>query len=302
MTMSAQDPSLRETNWPTVAGYVAARKDTYPFIDPTKADLTGKSVLITGASKGIGKATAISFAIAGCSKILLAARSDLADVEIAVHDAAMKANRPQPLVHSLKVDVTSEDSVRAAAETAAGMLGGSLDVLVNNAGYLEEWKPIAESEPSEWWRTWEVNIKGTYLAAHFFVPLLLKSQTKTVINISSGGAHVMFPGASAYQTTKFALCRLTEFMDNEYYQQGLIAISLHPGAVKTELAMNMPLERQVVLTDTPELAADTLVWLARERRDWLAGRFASVSWDMEELEQKKQDVLQRNLFKFRVLI
>jgi NAD(P)-dependent dehydrogenase (short-subunit alcohol dehydrogenase family) len=182
------------------------------------------------------------------------------------------------------------------------MLGGSLDVLVNNAGYLEEWKPITESEPSEWWRTWEVNIKGTYLAAHFFVPLLLKSQTKTVINISSGGAHVMFPGASAYQTTKFALCRLTEFMDNEYYQQGLIAISLHPGAVKTELAMNMPLERQVVLTDTPELAADTLVWLARERRDWLAGRFASVSWDMEELEQKKQDVLQRNLFKFRVVI
>ncbi|KAJ6114432.1 hypothetical protein N7486_000210 [Penicillium sp. IBT 16267x] len=300
--MSAQDPSLRETNWPALAGYVSARKDTYPFIDPAKTDLTGKSVLITGASKGIGKATAISFAIAGCSKILLAARSELADVETAVHDAAMKANRPQPFVHSLKVDVTSEDSVRAAAEAAADVLGGSLDVLINNAGYLEEWKPIAESEPSEWWRTWEVNIKGTYLAAHFFVPLLLKSQTKTVINISSGGAHVVFPGASAYQTTKFALCRLTEFMDTEYYQQGLIAISLHPGGVKTELAMNMPPERQVVLTDTPELAADTLVWLSRERRDWLAGRFASVSWDMEELEQKKQDVLQRNLFKFRVVI
>ncbi|RAL13038.1 SDR family oxidoreductase [Aspergillus homomorphus CBS 101889] len=298
--MLAQDPSL--TNWPAVAGYVSARKDTYPFIDPARADLAGKSVLITGASKGIGKATAISFAIAGCSKILMLARSDLTDVETAVHNAAMKANRPQPFVRSLKVDVTSEDSVRAAAETAAEVLGGSLDVLINNAGYLEEWKPIADSEPREWWRTWEVNIKGTYLAAHFFVPLLLKSQTKTIINISSGGAHAMFPGASAYQTTKFALCRLTEFMDTEYCQQGLIAISLHPGAVKTELAMNMPLERQSVLTDTPELAADTLVWLTRERRDWLAGRFASVSWDMEELEQKKQDVLQRNLLKFRVMI
>ncbi|EFW99057.1 short chain dehydrogenase reductase [Grosmannia clavigera kw1407] len=300
--MSVQDPSLLDTNWLDVAGYVSARKDTYPFIDSTKADLTGKSVLITGASKGIGKATAISFATAGCSKILLAARSDLADVEKAVHDAALKANRPQPFVQCLNVDVTSEDSMRAAAETATALLDGSLDVLVSNAGYLEEWKPIAESEPSEWWRTWEVNIKGTYLAAHFFVPLLLQSQTKTVINISSGGAHVIFPGASAYQTTKFALCRLTEFLDKEYRQQGLIAIALHPGAVKTELSMNMPLERQVILTDTPELAADTLIWLARERRDWLAGRFVSVSWDMEELEQKKQDILQRNLFKFRVMV
>ncbi|KAJ5114654.1 hypothetical protein NUU61_000413 [Penicillium alfredii] len=302
MTTSAQDPSLRETNWLAVAGYVSARKDTYPFIDPAKADLAGKSVLITGASKGIGKATAISFATAGCSNILLAARSDLADVEKAVHDAATKAARPRPFVHSLKVDVTSENSVQAAAETAADVLDGSLDVLINNAGYLEEWKPIAESEPSEWWRTWEVNIKGTYLAAHFFVPLLLKSQTKTVINISSGGAHVMFPGASAYQTTKFALCRLTEFMVKEYSQQGLIAMSLHPGGVKTDLAMNMPPEKQSVLTDTPELAADTLVWLARERRDWLAGRFVSASWDMEELERKKQDVLQRELFKFRVVV
>ena len=300
--MSAQDPSLRDTNWPAVASYVSTRKDTYPFINSAKADLTGKSVLITGASKGIGKATAISFATAGCSKILLVARSDMADVEAAVKDAAKKANRSQPLVHSMKVDITSEDSVRMASETATDILGGSLDILINNAGYLEEWKPIAESNPSEWWWTWEVNIKGTYLATRYFLPLLLKSPTKILLNISSGGAHAMFPGASGYQTTKFALCRLTEFIDKEYYQQGLIAIALHPGGIKTELAMNMPAERQSVLTDTPELAADTLVWLSSERRDWLSGRFASVSWDMEELEQKKQDIVQRNLFKFRVVI
>ena len=285
-----------------MARYVSVRKDTYPFIDPTKADLAGKSVAITGASKGIGKATAISFAMAGCSKILLLARSDMADVEAAVKDAAKKTGRPQPLVHSLKVDMTSEDSVRVASETAADILGGSLDILISNAGYLEEWKPIAESKPSEWWTTWEVNIKGSYLAARYFVPLLLKSTTKTIINISSGGAHVMFPGASGYQTTKFALCRLTEFIDKEYYQQGLIAIVVHPGGVKTELAMNMPPEKQDVLTDTPELAADTLVWLSRERRDWLSGRFVSVSWDMEEFEQKRQEILQGNLLKFRVVI
>lgn len=77
---------------------------------------------------------------------------------------------------------------------------------------------------------------------------------------------------------------------------------VHPGGVKTELAMNMPPEKHDVLTDTPELAADTLVWLSRERRNWLSGRFVSVSWDMEEFEQKKQEILQGNLLKFRVVI
>jgi NAD(P)-dependent dehydrogenase (short-subunit alcohol dehydrogenase family) len=298
--MSVSDFSL--TNWPDVASYVSTRKDTYPFIDPTATNLEGKSVLITGASKGIGKAAAISFATAGCSKILLIARSDMVDVERAVREAAQKANRPLPDMQSLKADITSEDSVREAAETAAGILDGSLDILINNAGNLENWVPITESKPSEWWRTWEVNIKGTYLATHFFLPLLLKSKTKTLINVTSGGAHALFPGASSYQTTKFALCRFTEFIDKEYGQQGVIAIAIHPGAVKTDLATNMPADRQNILTDSPELPADTLVWLCRERRDWLSGRFASVSWDMEELEQKKQDILERNLFKFRVLV
>ncbi|KAI0397991.1 hypothetical protein F5Y17DRAFT_413078 [Xylariaceae sp. FL0594] len=298
------DPLMLETNWPAVASYVSStHKDTYPFIDPLKADLSGKSVLITGASKGIGRAAAISFATAGCSTILLAARSDLANVERAVRDAAQKAGRPQPEVYSLKMDVTSEDSVRAAAENVQSILDGSgLDVLISNAGYLEDFQPIADSDPSEWWRTWEVNVKGPYLCARYFIPALLRSQTRTLVNVTSGGAHVLFPGASGYQTTKFALCRFTEFVDKEYRGPGLVAIAIHPGGVKTELAMNLPPDWQHVLTDTPELAADTLVWLCRERREWLSGRFASVNWDMEELERKKEDILRRNLFKFRALV
>ncbi|KAF5720967.1 oxidoreductase short chain dehydrogenase reductase family [Fusarium mundagurra] len=300
--MSAQDSSLRETNWPTLASYVSTHSDTYPFIDPLKADLSGKSAFITGASKGIGKATAIRFAMAGCSKIILAARSDMAEVEASVIDAAKKANRPQPLVHSVKLDITSEESVKAAAETAREILDDSLDILINNAGYLEEWKPIAESDPSDWWWTWEVTMKGTYLSARYFIPLLLKSATKTIINLSSVGAQIIRPGASAYQTSKFALCRFTEFIDKEYYEQGLVAISIHPGGIKTELALNMPPAMHSYLNDTLELAADTMVWLSRERRDWLSGRFITVSWDMEELENKKKEILEGNLLKFRMTI
>ncbi|KAF5624785.1 oxidoreductase short chain dehydrogenase reductase family [Fusarium tjaetaba] len=300
--MPAQDSSLRETNWPTLASYVSTHNDTYPFIDPLKADLSGKSVLITGASKGIEKATAIRFAVAGCSKIILAARSDMADVEAAVKDAAKKANRSQPLVHSIKLDITSEESVKAAAETTKEILDGGLDILINNAGCLEEWKSITESDPSEWWWTWEVTMKGTYLSARYFIPLLLKSTSKTIINVSSVGAQIIVPGASAYQTSKFALCRFTEFIDKEYYEQGLVAISIHPGGIKTELALNMPPAMHSHLNDTVELAADTMVWLSRERRDWLSGRFITVNWDMEELEKKKKEILEGNLFKFRMTV
>ncbi|KAF4497585.1 oxidoreductase, short chain dehydrogenase reductase family [Fusarium agapanthi] len=300
--MSAQDSSLRETNWPTLASFVSTRNDTYPFIDPAKADLTGKSVLITGASKGIGKATAIRFAMAGCSKIILAARSDMAEVEVAVKDAARKANWPQPLVHTVKLDITSEESVKAVAETAKNILDGSLDILINNAGCLEEWKPIVESNPSEWWWTWEVTMKGTYLSARYFIPLLLKSSIKTIINISSVGAQMIVPGASAYQTSKFALCRFTEFIDKEYYEQGLVAMAIHPGGIKTEVALNMPPAMHSHLNDTVELAADTMVWLSRGRRDWLSGRFITVNWDMEELENKKKEILEGNLLKFRMTI
>ncbi|RKK95861.1 hypothetical protein BFJ68_g14597 [Fusarium oxysporum] len=156
--MSAHDSSLRETNSPTLASYVSTHNDTYPFINPSKADLAGKSVFITGASKGIWKATAIRFDMAGCSKIILAARSDMTKIEAAIRDAAKKANWPQPLVHSIRLDLTSEESVKAAAETAKEILDGSLDILINNAGCLEEWKPVTESDPSEWW-TWEVTME-----------------------------------------------------------------------------------------------------------------------------------------------
>ncbi|PTB45959.1 uncharacterized protein TrAFT101_004556 [Trichoderma asperellum] len=300
--MADLETTSRETNAAQFIEYIAPRRNLYPFIDPTKADLAGKSVFIAGASKGIGKATAIAFATAGCSRIAIAARSGLDEVTKAIKGAAAKEGRPEPFVLSLSVDVTSEESVQAAAETVAEKFSGSLDVLICNAGYLEEWFPIAESRPNDWWRSWEVNVKGTYLCHRFFIPLLLKSQTKTIINCSSIGGHRIMQGASSYQTAKFALARFTEFADMEYYQQGLIAINVHPGSVPTELALNMPEYMHKALIDPPELAAHTFVWLIKERRAWLSGRFISVCWDMEELERKKDEILQKNALKFRIVL
>ncbi|EOO03803.1 putative short chain dehydrogenase reductase protein [Phaeoacremonium minimum UCRPA7] len=240
--------------------------------------------------------------MAGASKIAIGARSSVADLEPEIKKAAAEAGRPEPQVLALELDVSSEDSVRKAAEVIGTSFGDSLDVLINNAGYLETWLPVAESNPLDWWRSWEVNIKGTYLCCRYMLPLLLKSEGKTLINVTSAGAHNMSPGASAYQTSRFATCRFTEFVHHEYSDQGLVAIAIHPGGIKTELALNMPKAMHAILIDEVELPADMMVWLSKEPREWLSGRFVSCCWDVNELEGRKKEIVENDLLKFRMKV
>ena len=133
--------------------------DTYPFIDPRKQDLSGKYVFVSGASKGIGRALGIAYAQAGVAGIALGARSDLATVQDEVLQAAKDAGRTEPKVLSLSLDVVDLASVEAAAKATESAFG-KLDILINNAGYLASFERITEGDPVEWWKTWEVNIKG----------------------------------------------------------------------------------------------------------------------------------------------
>lgn len=107
------------------------------------------------------------------------------------------------------------------------------------------------------------------------------------------------PSASSYQTTKFAICRFTEFLHAENSEQGLVAYALHPGGVKTELALSMPEWMHHLLIDTPELPADVMVWLSQEKRDWLSGRYVSATWNMEEMVGRKDEIVEKDLLKFR---
>lgn len=114
------------------------RSDTYEYIKPEQFDLSTRSVLITGASKGLGKGNAISFARAGALKIAIAARSGLEDVEKQMKEAAKKAGRKEPTILPLKLDVTDKQSVSDAVAKIEQEFE-SLDIVINNAGYLEKW-------------------------------------------------------------------------------------------------------------------------------------------------------------------
>ncbi|KAM0722019.1 hypothetical protein Q7P37_002945 [Cladosporium fusiforme] len=275
--------------------------DTYDFIKPEQWNLSSRAVLITGASKGVGKDIAVSFARAGASKIAIAARTGMDEVAKAMQEAAQKAGRAEPTILPLRVDVAEKDSVSAAAQKIEEQFG-SLDIVINNAGYLEKFTKIADSDPDEWWKTWQINTFGAFLIARATIPLLLKRNDglKTILSTSSiGSLHVM-PGASAYQTTKLAIIRFTEFINAEYGDQGLLGLAAHPGAVMTELASGMPEEMHGLLIDTPALTADTFVWLTSSRPDWLAGRYISATWDMKELQDMKEKIVGEDLLKIRL--
>jgi NAD(P)-dependent dehydrogenase (short-subunit alcohol dehydrogenase family) len=160
--------------------------DTYPFIDPTAGAATGLKVLVTGASKGIGRATVLSFAKAGASAIALLARSDLDSVAEEVVQAAKAAGREEPKMLKLRASTTDAASVGAALTTIEQEFG-YLDVVINNASRMETWRPLAETDVEDWWNTFEVNLKGTFLITRAAIPVVLKSRLKTIVVITSAG-------------------------------------------------------------------------------------------------------------------
>lgn len=266
--------------------------------------MKGKHVFLTGASRGLGKSMAVAYAKAGASIIGISARSNLDEVAKELEGAAQSSGWPIPTVVAVEMDVSNEASVHAAMAQVSKEFDGRLDILINNAGYMETWRPIAEMNVEDWWKSWDVNIKGQVLVWKAMLPLLLASEhgLKTMVNLSSIGAHMSSAGASAYGTAKFALLRLTEILNVENAQPGLIAYCMHPGAVPTDLSEKMPDYVKVNLIDTPELMADTVVFLTQERREWLRGRYLSCNWDMPELLSMEEEIIKGDKLKMRMCV
>lgn len=286
-----------------VYGFVSTQhNDTYPAIDPLKSDLSGKNVLITGASRGLGREMALSYAKAGVSGIAILDILDSTHVEKDILETATAAGRSQPKVICLKVDITNLDSVESAAETIKSEFG-SLDILINNAGYGSRYVSVTESDPEKWWRNFEVNVKGVYLMVRSFLPLILQGQDKTIVVLSSIGAHHVVPGGSGYEPTKLTVLKFNEYLMAEYGSQGLLVYAIAPGGVLTDMSSDaFPAHLHHLLPDTPRLVADTLTFLTKERREWLASRYVDSKWDMEEFLAKKEAILKDDLLKVRLRV
>jgi NAD(P)-dependent dehydrogenase (short-subunit alcohol dehydrogenase family) len=213
-----------------------------PAIDPSLP--TNKlppklNVCIIGASRGIGASVAYAYAQAGICTLILAARpsssAQLADVQRRCNDI-----NPNVKIVLLDVDITSVPSVAQLAHNIQTHIP-TLDILILNSGYSG---PVVlrltSGDPVDFQDVFDVNVQGTYLVAHFLLPLLLanKEGAKTFLVVGSLAACITSGhiANTAYCVSKFAQTRLVEFIATQYADEGVLCVAVHPGAVLTEMA------------------------------------------------------------------
>ena len=223
--------------------------------------LSGKTALITGASRGIGEAAARTLAAYGAN-VLLAARS-ANDIERIAGEIGDKA-------HAVPCDVSIFDDVERAVQAAEHRFGG-LDILINNAGVIDPISRIEASDPRAWGRIVDVNLKGVYHGLRAAHPALKSRGGGVIVNISSGAAVNALEGWSHYCATKAAVLSLTRCAHKEWTEDGIRVIGLSPGTVETDMQVAIresginPVSKLDSSAHIPtEWVAEAIAWLTTD--------------------------------------
>ncbi len=191
------------------------------------AELSGKAVAITGASSGIGEATALTLAKAGASVALGARRKDRID------ELAARIEDEGGTAVALEVDVSDEEAARGFITSAHERLG-RLDTLVNNAGVMLL-GPVEQADSEDWRTMVNVNLLGLMYCTHAALPIMLGQESGDIVNISSVAGRFARAGNAVYAATKFGVGAFSEGLRNEVTERGVRVTLIEPGFVDTEL-------------------------------------------------------------------
>lgn len=230
-------------------------------------DLTNHTALVTGASRGIGAATASELARQGAN-VVLTARST-GDIE--KHAAAIQAAGGKAI--AVACDVADYRQVEAAV--AASMEAfGPVTILVNNAGIIDPIARLDESDPADWGKVIDINVKGVYHCARAVLPAMQKAGGGTIVNMSSGAATGALEGWSQYCSSKAAVLSLTRCLHKEFAEKGVRTVGLSPGTVATEMQVQIKASgiNPVSQVDPnvhipPEWPAKAIAWLCTSQAD-----------------------------------
>jgi NADP-dependent 3-hydroxy acid dehydrogenase YdfG len=189
--------------------------------------LSGKVALITGAGRGIGRATAVAFAAEGAAVALVArSRADLAGVAAEIREQGGRAL-------AMPTDVTQDAAVESLVERVAGELG-RLDVLVTSAG-TAAFAPVADSKPADWDAMLTVNLRAVMVTCRAALPVMMRQRSGTILNVASIAAKRALPGSAVYTATKMAVLGFSRVLAEELRPHGVRVGVLVPGAVDTPL-------------------------------------------------------------------
>ncbi|WP_417275002.1 SDR family oxidoreductase [Celeribacter halophilus] len=226
--------------------------------------LDGKTVAITGASRGIGEATARLFAAEGAN-VALIARSQPAIAAI--------AEEIGPRALAVPCDISDYAAVDVAMQSIEDHFG-PVDILINNAGVIDPIGDLKALDPEAWSQLIDINVKGVFYAMRRVVPTMVARGGGTVLTISSGAAHRPVEGWSAYCTSKAGAAMLTAMLDLEERANGIRAMGLSPGTVATRMqreikASGINAVSQLDWSDhvPPDWPAQALLWMCSAEAD-----------------------------------
>lgn len=246
-------------------------------------DMTGKVVLITGGSSGIGFATAVRFAEAGAKVAIASSNASKGEVALA------KLKEITEDVIYVQTDVSKAEQIENLVNTVIETFG-HLDYAVNNAG-VELMGPTHEVTEDDWDRTIDINLKGIWLSMKYEIPQMLQNGGGAVVNISSAAGVRPFAGMSAYVSSKHGVNGISQVAANEYAQMGVRVNVVSPGPVATAMMERandvMPNAEDMFAQATafkrvgrPEEIANAVVWLCSDDASFVTGAIVPVDGGM----------------------
>ncbi|KAL8789049.1 MAG: hypothetical protein Q9195_007015 [Heterodermia aff. obscurata] len=283
---------------------ISRHSDSYSFIDPSKHRdaLAGKTVLITGAGRGIGRATALAFAVAGANVACLSrTSSDLEAVANEIRSLGAEAT-------IFQADVTDPSHPRQVVKAVEDKYG-AIDFLINNAGTSRISTMEHETDFEVPWSVIETNMRGSLAFTHAAAPGMVARGSGTIINVVSALAVTNPPYFWAYSAAKAGMIKATHILDEELRPKGIWSYAVHPGMVAdttlgvgalNEMALEKDQDLGGFMKDfTPSmgdqlaLPANTFVALCTNKdAHLLSGRYVDSCQDLEEvLEAAKRGEL-----------
>lgn len=262
-------------------------KRRYPDRSNDSKILRDKIALVTGASRGIGKAIALSFAKEGADVIV----NDIANLQ-AAEDVVSEIKNLGQTALVVRADVSAKREVEGMVEQVLDEFG-RIDILVNNAGVVTV-KPVEEVTEDEWDRDIGVNLKGVFLCSQVVGKSMIKQRRGNIINIASMVAERVLPGHVAYCAAKAGVIALTKVLAIEWAKYNVRVNAIAPGFIKTELVAQLVekglrsreememIERRTPLKrwGTPQEVSNIAVFLASEDSAFVTGEtvFVDGGW------------------------